>query len=164
MNLILKKFWMWIADFIANHHTIRDAIIMQAMKRPYFHLGGYMMRWWLIPESRWFPIAIRLHHILREDRDPYLHDHPWNWRTLVIKGWYCEEDAYGDIHYRQAGSTIARQASEIHRIIAVSEGGVWTIFIMKRKRQSWGFIVNNSDGFPRKIHYKKYLSLNGRIS
>lgn len=50
-------------------------------------LGGYMSRW--IFEH---PLGtVRLHHIRRPDMDVELHDHPWWFFSLILKGWYEEE-------------------------------------------------------------------------
>ena len=50
-------------------------------------IGAYMRRWILTT-----PLGtIRIHHITRPDADPELHDHPWNFVSLVLKGWYEEE-------------------------------------------------------------------------
>ncbi len=50
-------------------------------------IGSYMARW--IWQTRWF--TIRIHHIKRADADVELHDHPWSFISLILKGWYEEE-------------------------------------------------------------------------
>lgn len=42
---------------------------------------------------------------------------------------------------RGPGSIALRRFYHRHRIVAVSPGGVWTLFITFRKRQSWGFFT-----------------------
>lgn len=101
-------------------------LINRAKRTPYFHLAGYMERYWLVPYSavitcpegqtdgtgpvsgfrpiarllQAFDIAVRVHHILRSDlgRDP--HDHPWPYLTVILKGGYNElrYDADGKLH------------------------------------------------------------------
>lgn len=88
------------------------------MRTPYFHLEGYMERYWLVP----FPIAnppaflkedtgcysvcffkrpiawifqklgiaIRIHKILRSDNGRDFHNHPWNFISIILKGCYFE--------------------------------------------------------------------------
>lgn len=148
------------------------------MKTPYTHLDGYMMRYWLFNpypskssgKRPWwqFPISIRLHHILREDDDRALHDHPWNARTIILKGSYSEvrlrriiyrmpsrfearrfaEDPYE----REPGDTARLNFGEYHRITSVTDGGVWTLFITGRYRGTWGFLVNG-----KKVNHGDYL-------
>jgi hypothetical protein len=84
--------------------------IRRAMKRPYFHLDGYMQRYWLVggswrderPDDQlgwkrtWLDsligrfIGIRVHHILRSDSERHLHDHPWASVSLILRGGYAE--------------------------------------------------------------------------
>lgn len=79
-----------------------------ALSRPYFHLTGYMNRYWLLGGSHmdqrptvpwrrfWLDkvigkfIAIRIHHILRSDNDWALHDHPWPALSIILTTGYTE--------------------------------------------------------------------------
>jgi hypothetical protein len=167
--------WPLIAHVIARPAVARW-LIRRAMRTPYFHLDGYMERWWIVPYgtdigdgtgcvSWWrrpfawllqrFDIAIRVHHILRADnaRDP--HDHPWNARTVILDGCYIEERE-GKLYTRIPGDTATLNFGEYHRILTVSDGGVWTLFITGRKRGTWGFLVNGE-----KIHYRDYTEQTG---
>lgn len=77
---------------------VADAIIRRAKRTPYFHLRGYMGRWWLfrtIPTwsgDQWMPgwLGGRVHHIIRSDDDRACHCHPWPYLTLILKGGYWE--------------------------------------------------------------------------
>lgn len=150
--------WSFIAKLAAKPR-MRAWLIRQAQKRPYFHIGEYMHRWWLVPESWGLPFAARVHHIKRADLDLYLHDHPWDWRTIVLDGWYDEEDVFGVIHRREAGTTRAAHAEALHRIAAVQTDGVWTLFITRGRRNPWGFMVGDP---ARKVHWRQYESPNDR--
>lgn len=171
--MIRARIWHALAAVLALPVVV-DAIIRYAQRRPYSHLYSYMGRWWVMPRVllgrdefgalfpwRWLPCSIRLHHILREDADPYLHDHPWPFRTIILRGWYQEEDIFGEVRVHLAGDTVARSAKDFHRITRVSNGGVWTLFIMGRRRNRWGFLT----GYPaRKTDWKEYESPNHRAS
>jgi hypothetical protein len=89
-----------------------DALITRAQQTPYFHLDGYMERYWLVPYSDrkldygCGPLSIkkqlpgrllqltgcaeRIHHILRSDDDRAFHDHPWWYVTIILRGGYFE--------------------------------------------------------------------------
>lgn len=167
--------WLWqaIALLLARPRVV-DAIIAYAQRRPYSHLFSYMGRWWAMPRFmlgrdefgalfpwRWLPFSIRVHHILRPDADPYLHDHPWPFRTIILRGSYHEEDVFGVVRVHLTGDTVRRNAEDFHRITQVSEGGVWTLFIMGRWRNRWGFLT----GHPaRKTYWREYESPNHRAS
>lgn len=121
-----------------------------------------MGRWWLFNpydnETRerrfkWSPWSIRIHHIMRPDADRDLHDHPWNARTVILRGWYTEQrllnvglppgaavEITGCID-RMQGDTARLKHGEYHRIDEVSPGGVYTLFISGPYQGTWGFLV-----------------------
>lgn len=130
--------------------------------RKYTHIHGengvlYMRRWWIFNRYdkpwhiKWLP-SIRLHHILVPDQDRHEHDHPWTFRTFVLKGWYIEQRGHR-AYVRDRGYTGKLKHGQYHRIAAVAPGGVWTLFITFRKRSSWGFLV---DG--KHVDHREYLS------
>lgn len=165
---------MWKAlAFVVSRKPIFDYLVKRSKKTPYFNLEGYMNRDWLFnPYSSdkaaesderykrkwpdWVP-SIRIHHILREDRGRHLHDHPWNARTIIGRGWYHEsrlaED--GTIKYftRTKGSTAAINYGEYHSIDEVSPGGVYTMFFTWKYGGTWGFLV---DG--KKVPWREYTN------
>lgn len=142
------------------------------MKTPYTHImhpkGVYMERYWLFnpyqPESSGkhnrFPISIRIHHICLPDEARHLHDHPWNARTIILKGGYKERRLlYNEIgggttcqmFHRTAGDTAKINFGEYHAIDSLHTDGAWTIFITGKYRGTWGFLVNGI-----KVQWRKY--------
>lgn len=72
------------------------ALIARASRRePDFIVGGhdnpYLERWWLIPRNPLFNMY--LHRFLRDDDDRALHDHPWPWCSILLRGEYIEVTA-----------------------------------------------------------------------
>ena len=50
----------------------------------------YLVRWYLFLKDRKnFPFNVTLHKVLKSD-EPVLHDHPWNWGAIILKGGYYE--------------------------------------------------------------------------
>lgn len=177
--------WTLIARFLARP-AVADYLIRRAQRTPYSAIVKdgdlYMERFWLFnpyPDSGksgadrkpWrFPLSIRIHHIWLPDQDRDLHDHPWNARTVILRGDYTEQrreviestgttwsdgDHIRDItYYREAGDTATLKFGEFHRITDVSQHGVWTLFITGKYRGTWGF---NVDGV--KVQWRKYLGL-----
>lgn len=166
-------FWKLIA-FICSRPRVADWLIRRAQRTPYTHITSadgtdiYMGRWWLFNpypieyesgdkkhRRPQFPISIRIHHVCREDSDRHLHDHPWNARTIIIKGGYVEQREGGEVIYlRPAGTTAQLRFGEYHRITHVQPGGAWTIFITGKYRGTWGFLVDDV-----KVQWRKYLGL-----
>lgn len=175
--------WTLVARFLARP-AVADYLIRRAQRTPYSPIVKdgdlYMERFWLLnpyPDSGksgadrkpWrFPLSVRIHHIMLPDQDRDLHDHPWNARTIILRGWYVEQRAmrfaamFSHVpgpHFfkwlpRQAGETTTLKFGEYHRITDVSHGGVWTLFITGKYRGAWGF---NVDGV--KVQWRKYLGL-----
>lgn len=48
--------------------------------------GELHFKRWRVIETPWFNIYI--HYIAKSDEDEHLHEHPWNFRTFVLKGGY----------------------------------------------------------------------------
>lgn len=134
----------WLAIFMALPWVF-SAIKFLGTRCPADHIYGggtvYMYRWRLIEERRWLPFSIRLHHIVRPDMDRHLHDHPFDYRTFVLKGWYAETVRSG-LRRLAAGDTFFSPVGRLHRISHVGDGGAWTLFVMGRNNDRWGFLVD----------------------
>jgi hypothetical protein len=162
--------WKAIA-FAVSRKPVADYLIERSKRTPYFDLEGYMNRWWLFnaynPDtskddasrykrsfSAWLP-SIRIHHILREDLGRHLHDHPWNARTIILKGWYVERRLAADgsisAFRRKRGDTAEINHGQYHSIDVVSEGGVYTMFFTWQYIGTWGFLVNGT-----KVPWREY--------
>lgn len=146
--------------------------LLRAISRPFVlgHIYGedgslYMERF-AIFATPW--LQMRLHHIVREDRDRHLHDHPWNFWSVVLQGGYQEarplaevpmwvaQDDEEELCYfvaRTKGSIASRGAFDRHKIVNV-EPNTWTLFITGKYRNQWGFYTPAG-----KIPYREYLGL-----
>ncbi len=50
----------------------------------------YMHRYYLfLKDRKWFPFNLTLHKIVKSD-EPVMHDHPWAYMTIILKGGYWE--------------------------------------------------------------------------
>jgi hypothetical protein len=165
----LNTFWHLTARAIVAHPRLVQWLIQRAQRTPYQHITSadgssvYMGRWWLFnpyPHGSdgdgrrwaWLP-SVRIHHIMRADQDRDHHDHPWNARTIILKGYYIEERE-GQRFDRIPGDTARLNFGQYHRIAEVSVGGVWTLFICGKKRGTWGFLVDGA-----KVPWREYLKL-----
>ena len=100
------------------------------------------------------PFNVYLHKILLSD-EPILHDHPWNYATLILKGGYWQHTPEGK-HWCGPGHFRYCKASDLHRLelskIDNKEIPCWSLFFMGVKKQEWGFIKNG-----KWIHNETYL-------
>lgn len=112
----------------------------------------YMIRWRLF-ECPWF--RVYLHHIRKSDEDRHLHDHPFNFLSIILWGGYREWTGPHGVWYGKnmplRKRFVFRKATDFHRL-ELSEGPVWSLFIAGRRIKEWGFDV---DG--KWVHWKEYL-------
>jgi len=155
------RLWDLIA-YLVSDPAVVELLIERAMRTPYTHLPGYMNRYWLFNAYRkvngnevtpipWLP-SIRIHHILRKDADRDLHDHPWDARTIILKGYYIEHRLNG-VFARYVGDTARVLFGEYHTITEVSPEGVWTLFITFGYKGTWGFLVDGA-----KVPWREYMA------
>lgn len=106
----------------------------------------YLIRWELIV-TRWF--SLKLHRILRPDWARDLHDHPWWFVALVLRGGYVEEVEYA--HIRKVRWFNWKPATGAHRIVTVKPN-TWTLVLTGPRCRKWGFYT--VEGW---VHWKRYL-------
>lgn len=140
--------------------------------QPHMVIGGeddpYLRRWYLIPRNP--VINVYLHQFLRDD-DRALHDHPWWFVSLILRGGYIEygESAdrkstalirsapvFGDWGLRGKSPLAFRPATYRHRVALphTPDGGrkpCWTLIITGRRTRTWGFWCRTVLGQDR--HY-----------
>jgi len=112
-----------------------------------------------------FPFNITLHKVLESD-EPQLHDHPWDWGALILKGGYWEHTPQGKF-WRGPGSLRFRKAEDLHWLeLAKDKDGknipCWSLFYMGKKQKEWGFLpFNQSDKLDERgykwVHNETYL-------
>ena len=100
----------------------------------------FLDRWGL--ECRWFGVFV--HHIAGPDPGVDLHDHPWPFVSLVVRGSYLEEVA--DARNPRSTTLFGRGRWSVHRMpltrahrITLAKQGTWTLVLRGRKQRSWGF-------------------------
>lgn len=155
-------FWRWAALELASSPRLVGWLMRRAQAHPYEPLPGYMNRWWLVAPgsflSRFLPL-MRFHEILRADDDRHPHDHPWAFRSLILRGYYTEERWFGDEDgwarfrlFHSAGDTYELPLGEYHRIAATSTEPVLTLCILGQKQDTWGFLVSG-----QRIQWETYF-------
>ena len=112
----------------------------------------YMHRYYLFLKDRaTFPFNVTLHRIVKSD-EPFLHDHPWAYMTIILKGGYWENTIEGRT-WKGPGSVIKRGAQDFHWLELENEQPVTTLFFMGPQKREWGFLNSNNEW----IHYKEFL-------
>ena len=109
----------------------------------------YLERYYLfLKDRKRFPFNVFLHKFLKSDPDD-LHDHPWPYATLILKGGYYEwipqvnskKEKIGELlgwrvggHFRVCGVSI------YHRIELDPSVTCWTLFMPGPQQRDWGFL------------------------
>lgn len=115
----------------------------------------YLDRYYLFLKNRkHFPFNITLHKVMVSD-EPVLHDHPWAYATLILKGGYWEHiplfnDTTGGVVgstrvWRGPGHFRYRRPDDLHWLeLNKDKNGkevpCWSLFFMGTKQKEWGFM------------------------
>ena len=111
----------------------------------------YLVRYYLfIKDRKWFPFNVFLHKFLQSDPDE-LHDHPWPYFTLILRGGYWETTPKGRF-WRGPGHMRISGSNSLHRVELEPGVCAWSLFIPGPKLREWGFIVNG-----KWMHNEKYF-------
>jgi len=114
-----------------------------------------------LKDRTWFPFNVFVHKFCKSDPDD-VHDHPWPYATLILKGgyyeWVPEFDASGKMycekrHWRGPGHFRVCGANSFHRIELDPVVTAWTLFMPGPQKREWGFLVKN-----QWTHNNEYLA------
>jgi len=131
------RFFKWIGgfDFLDWLDLIgRKRVIMDRYANE-----PYLTRYYLfLKDRKRFPFNVFLHKFHKGDLDD-LHDHPWPYFTLILKGGYWETTPKGRF-WRKPGHFRFNGSKSLHRIELEPGVTPWTLFIPGPKMREWGFI------------------------
>ena len=122
----------------------------------------YLERYYVFLKDRdRFPFNIFVHKFLKSDPDD-VHDHPWPYFTIILKGGYWEwvpqfnaqGQRTGEIaKWRAPGHFRWCSAKSFHRIELDPDVDCWTLFMPGVKQREWGFLSRG-----RWIQWQEYLN------
>lgn len=118
--------------------------------------GLLHFRRWRLLATPWFSIFI--HEISRRDEDEDPHSHPWNFRTLVLRGGYekiCYKNGRRtEYNVLRRWETIKHTKDEYHRIMVLRDiRPVWTLVVVGKRDSEWGYLTEK--GCVDKDNYRK---------
>ena len=116
--------------------------------------GKIHFRRWELIKTPWFSIWI--HGIYAADEDKHLHNHPWDFKSLILKGSYIEETEKGCI-LQSVGKFNSRSGEDFHKILKVNDSVVYTLFIASPIKREWGYKVSG-----KFIHHEEYRKLKNK--
>lgn len=117
----------WILDRLFTHHEIGRS-----------GAGLYLTRWDVFGNRFGGGGKLFVHLFHRGDAEPYNHDHPWAFWSLILWGGYYEVTPAGRRWYFP-GCLLRRPAEWQHRVEIPSGRRCWTLIWTGAKVRSWGF-------------------------
>ncbi len=115
----------------------------------------YLIRWKV---SLPFGFAIYLHKILKSDVDRDMHDHPWNFLSILVWGSYVEETPNNNRRLKQWFNF--HWATDSHRVELFKRDGVeipvYTIILRGKRVREWGYPTENGWIPWREYNQKKF--------
>jgi len=131
----------WVFNFLEKHD--RKRIVMDRINNE-----PYLERYYLfLKDRKQFPFNVFLHKFLKSDPDD-VHDHPWPYFTLILKGGYWEwvpvfnsiDEKVGEIaKWRGPGHFRFCRSTSYHRIELEEGITPWTLFMPGPQQREWGF-------------------------
>ncbi len=122
----------------------------------------YLERYYVfLKDRKHFPFNVFIHKFLKSDPDD-VHDHPWPYATLILKGGYYEWIPVFDVEgkkitetcrWRGPGHFRICSATSYHRIELDPNITAWTMFMPGPQKREWGFFVKN-----KWVHNDIYLT------
>jgi len=122
----------------------------------------YLERYYLfLKDRKKFLFNVFIHKFLKSDPDD-VHDHPWPYATLILKGGYYEWIPVFDVEgkkitetcrWRGPGHFRICSATSYHRIELDPNITAWTMFMPGPQKREWGFFVKN-----KWVHNDIYLT------
>ena len=103
----------------------------------------YVLNLWLF--------SIRIHIWRRSDDKRYMHDHPWGFLTLVVRGYYTDVSLRGRDVMR-VGSVRHRRSGHRH-YVEVPRCGCITILFTGPAERKWGFYLPSRNRLLRPLRY-----------
>lgn len=94
-----------------------------------------------IVATPWF--GVYLHRLDGPDSRPTLHDHPWSFVSLILRGGYVERrlnlhDRWVETHTRRLLNVMRR--GDAHYIRELLRVPTWTLLLVGRRRRTWGYL------------------------
>lgn len=102
---------------------------------------NYLTRWRIV-QTPWF--GLYLHRLDGPDPRATLHDHPWNFTSLVLRGGYVErrlDPSTLDVDEGREVRWVNRlRTHDAHAIVRLLRVPTWTLLFVGARRRTWGYL------------------------
>jgi hypothetical protein len=83
--------------------------------------------------------ALYLHRMDGPDSRVTLHDHPWPFLSVILRGGYDELRNYDDDLVSVERLNV-KSATDFHTIVRLHRVPTWTLMFVGRRRRVWGYL------------------------
>lgn len=97
---------------------------------------NYLIRFTIIKTKSF---SLKIHKALMSD-PANLHDHPWNYISLILWGGYYEETKGGRRKWYRPLSLLIRNANNPHRLIIPHNRYCISLILTFKRKREWGFV------------------------
>lgn len=121
--------------------------------------GNYLTRLRLI-HTPWFGIYV--HRFDGPDPRSTLHDHPWDFTSLVLRGGYVErrlDTKTLEVNETHTVRWVNRlKTHDAHAIMRLLRVPTWTLMLVGRRVRTWGYLepVDGADGAWKWTEFDKH--------
>jgi hypothetical protein len=115
--------------------------------------GELVFRRWRLLSTPWFSVYV--HALYESDRDEHMHDHPWDFMSIILKGGYLENTLYRVKRYGRF-DVIRHKAEDFHQLRLLHKP-TWTLVITGPARRAWGYLVKG-----RFVGHEEYRKMKNR--
>lgn len=132
-----------LASLLTVVFAMLFALYVRFLNQHRREIGSQYMTRWILFQSSWG--GIYLHRFHGSDPEPCLHDHPWNFVTLILKSGYWETSK---VRFARKTSIqflkpwhLYRRPAEFRHKVTVQHGTVpWSLVFVGPRIRTWGFI------------------------
>lgn len=108
----------------------------------------YLTRYRIV-QTPWFGVYV--HRFDGPDSRPTLHDHPWPFLSLVLRGGYSERRRYGGPLVRIRRLNV-KATTDLHYIDHLHRTPTWTLMVVGRRVRTWGYVERDGTWTPFDQH------------
>ena len=101
--------------------------------------------------------AVYIHQIMGSDLDADMHDHPFDFSSVILEGAYQEQTSYApdfvgsQFKTYYSGDVIVHKAEDVHKLTLIS-GEVWTLVFTSGRDRDWGYRLRDGSWVPHKTY------------
>lgn len=131
----------------------KDDILKAGKRKPWAFMskftiqhadGDPMLVRWRVIQTPWGGFYV--HKWLRGDSDPYVHDHPWSFFSIILKGGYTEVRRNNKT-YRLYAHHVTRfnvmHRYDAHFVETLDRVPTWTLMLVGPRKRTWGFYADD---------------------